>query len=64
MGFIPFTIIDFIDIFLVAGLLFCLYRATRGTNAPYILAGIIVLGAIGLVIYSLVPHKKNTIQTY
>lgn len=30
----------------------------------YILAGIIILGAIGLVIYSLVPHKKKTIQTY
>ena len=39
MGFIPFTLIDFIDIFLVACLMFGIYRATRGTNAPYIFFG-------------------------
>ena len=43
MGFIPFTLIDFIDIFLVAGLMFGIYRATRGTNAPYIFFGIIIV---------------------
>lgn len=43
MGFIPFSFIDFIDIFLVAGLLFLLYRVTRGTNTPYILVGIMII---------------------
>ena len=43
MGFIPFTLIDFIDIFLVASLMFGIYRATRGTNAPYIFFGIIIV---------------------
>ncbi len=43
MGFIPFTLIDFIDIFLVACLMFGIYRATRGTNAPYIFFGIIII---------------------
>ena len=43
MGFIPFTLIDFIDIFLVAGLMFAIYRATRGTSAPYIFFGIITI---------------------
>ena len=43
MGFIPFSFVDFIDIFLVAGLLFMLYRMTRGTNTPYILVGIMII---------------------
>lgn len=43
MGFIPFTLIDFIDIFLVASLMFGIYRATRGTSAPYIFFGIIII---------------------
>ena len=43
MGFIPFTLIDFIDIFLVAGMMFSIYRATRGTSAPYIFFGIIII---------------------
>ena len=43
MGFIPFTLIDFIDIFLVAGLMFAIYRATRGTSAPYLFFGILII---------------------
>ena len=43
MGFIPFTLIDFIDIFLVASLMFGIYRASRGTSAPYIFFGIITI---------------------
>ena len=43
MGFIPFTFIDLLDILLVAGLLFILYKAMRGTNAPYIMMGIIMV---------------------
>ena len=61
MGFIPFTIIDFIDIFLVAGLLFCLYRATRGTNAPYILAGIIMIYVVWVIVRALNMELLSTI---
>ncbi|MBP3482838.1 MAG: diadenylate cyclase CdaA [Alistipes sp.] len=43
MGFIPFSLIDLIDILLVAALMFGIYRATKGTNAPYILTGIIFI---------------------
>ena len=43
MGFIPFHIVDLIDILLVATLMFSIWRATKGTNAPYILTGIIVV---------------------
>lgn len=43
MGFIPFTFIDFLDIFLVACLLFVIYKAVRGTNAPYIMVGIVMV---------------------
>ena len=43
MGFIPFTFVDFIDILLVALIMFWIYRMTKGTNAPYILSGIIAI---------------------
>ena len=40
MGFIPFTFADVIDILLVASLFYGLYRAMKGTSAPYIMVGI------------------------
>ena len=43
MGFIPFTLIDLLDILLVAGLLFVVYKAMKGTNAPYIMVGIVMV---------------------
>ena len=43
MGFVPFTFIDFIDILLVAIVMYWIYRTTRGTNAPYIITGIIII---------------------
>ena len=49
MGFIPFTFVDFIDILLVALIMFWIYRMTKGTNAPYILSGIIALFLMGVV---------------
>ena len=36
MGFVPFTFIDFMDIILVAAIMYWIYRMTKGTNAPYI----------------------------
>lgn len=53
MGFVPFTFIDFIDIILVAAIMFWIYRATRGTNAPYIISGIIMIYLCGLIVRTL-----------
>ncbi len=61
MGFIPFSLVDFIDIFLVAGLVFLLYRATRGTNAPYILAGIVFIYIVWVVVRALNMELLSTI---
>ncbi len=61
MGFIPFTLVDFIDIFLVAGLIFGLYRATKGTNAPYILAGIVFIYIVWVVVRALNMELLSTI---
>ena len=53
MDFIPFTVIDFIDILLVASIVFGLYRMTRGTNAPYILTGIVVIYVLWIIVKAL-----------
>ena len=53
MGFVPFTFIDFIDIILVAAIMFWFYRATRGTNAPYIISGIIMIYLMWVVVRTL-----------
>lgn len=53
MGFVPFTFIDFIDITLVAAIMFWIYRATRGTNAPYIISGIIMIYLMWVVVRTL-----------
>ena len=53
MEFITFTFIDFVDIVLVAALLYWLYRMTRGTSAPYILSGIVVIYLVWMVVRTL-----------
>lgn len=53
MGFVPFTFIDSIDIILVAAIMFWIYRATRGTNAPYIISGIIMIYLMWVVVRTL-----------
>ena len=53
MGFVPFTFIDFIDIILVAAIMFWIYRATRGTNAPYIISWIIMIYLMWVVVRTL-----------
>lgn len=50
MGFIPFTFVDFIDIVLVATLFFALYRAMRGTSAPYIMVGIFMIYLVWILV--------------
>ena len=66
MDFIPFTLVDFIDILLVSLLLYGLYRATKGTNALYILSGIVliylawvVVNALNMELLSLSCHRLS-----
>ena len=61
MGFIPFTFIDFLDILLVAGLLFVVYRAMKGTNAPYIMVGIVMIYLAWVVVQALNMELLSTI---
>lgn len=61
MGFVPFTFIDFIDIILVAMIMFWIYRMTRGTNAPYILSGIIAIYLLWVVVRTLNMELLSTI---
>ena len=51
MGFVPFTFVDFIDIILVAVIMYWIYRMTKGTNAPYILSGIIAIYLLWVVVH-------------
>ncbi len=53
MGFVPFTFVDLIDIILVAVIMYWIYRMTRGTNAPYIFSGIIVIYLLWVVVRTL-----------
>lgn len=61
MGFVPFTFIDFVDIVLVATFMYWIYRATKGTNAPYIITGIIVIYLLWVVVKTLNMELLSTI---
>ena len=61
MGFVPFTFIDFIDIVLVAAIMYWIYRMTKGTNAPYILSGIIAIYLLWVVVKTLNMELLSTI---
>ena len=53
MGFIHIGIVDIIDIFLVAMMLYYLYRVTRGTNAFSIILGVAMLYLMYVVVRAL-----------
>ncbi len=53
MGFIHIGIIDVIDIFLVALMLYYLYRVTRGTSAFSIILGVVMLYLMYVVVRAL-----------
>ncbi len=61
MGFVPFTFVDFIDIILVAVIMYWIYRMTKGTNAPYILSGIIAIYLLWVVVRTLNMELFSTI---
>lgn len=53
MWFVPFSFRDLIDILLVAMIMYWIYRTTKGTNAPYILTGIIAIYLLWVVVKTL-----------
>ncbi len=53
MWFVPFSMRDLIDILLVAMIMYWIYRTTKGTNAPYILTGIIAIYMLWVVVKTL-----------
>lgn len=61
MGFVPFTFIDLVDIFFVALIMYWIYRTTRGTNAPYILTGIIIVYLLWVIVRTLNMELLSTI---
>ena len=61
MGFVPFSFIDAIDILLVALIMYLIYRTTKGTNAPYILSGIIAVYLLWGVVRTLNMELLSTI---
>ena len=50
MGFIDITLIDIIDILVVALIMFQIYRLTRGTNALRIVVGILIVYLLWIVV--------------
>ena len=61
MGFVPFTFIDLIDILLVAYIMYWIYRTTKGTNAPYIISGIVVVYLLWVIVRTLNMELLSTI---
>lgn len=53
MDFIHITFIDIVDIFLVALMMYYIYRVTRGTNAPSIITGIVILYLMWVIVRAL-----------
>ena len=53
MGFIQIGIIDIIDIFAIATILYYTYKITRGTQAPNILSGVLVIYLLWILVRAL-----------
>ncbi len=53
MGFLDFTLWDFLDIILVALIMYYVYKVTRGTQAPNIITGILVIYLLWIVVQAL-----------
>lgn len=61
MGFVPFTFIDLVDILFVAYIMYWIYRTTKGTNAPYIISGIIIVYLLWVIVKTLNMELLSTI---
>lgn len=62
MGFIPFGFIDFIDIFVVALIMYYIYKIARGTPAPSILSGILLIYIVWMIVDALQMQMLRAIM--
>jgi len=61
LGFLSFTLLDFIDILIVAVLLYQLYRVIKGTAAIYIFAGITLIYLFWMLVKAMHMQVLSTI---
>lgn len=61
MGFIRFTIIDFIDILVVALIMYYIYKVIRGSHSTNIVAGILLIYVIWIIVKALNMELLTTI---
>ncbi len=62
MGFISFTLIDIVDIVVVALLMYYIYKIARGTPAPSILSGILLIYILWMVVDALQMQMLRAIM--
>jgi uncharacterized protein (TIGR00159 family) len=62
MGFIPFTLIDAVDILVVALIMYYIYKIARGTPAPSILTGILLIYILWMVVDALQMQMLRAIM--
>lgn len=62
MGFIPFEFIDAIDILVVALIMYYIYKIARGTPAPSILTGIMLIYILWMVVDALQMQMLRAIM--
>ncbi len=62
MGFISFTFIDIIDIVVVALIMYYIYKIARGTPAPSILTGILLIYILWMVVDALQMQMLRAIM--
>lgn len=62
MGFISFTLIDIIDIVVVALIMYYIYKIARGTPAPSILTGILLIYILWMVVDALQMQMLRAIM--
>ena len=62
MDFIRFTVVDVIDIVLVAVIMYQIYKLTRGTHAPSILTGVLLICLMWVVVRALHMELLSSIM--
>jgi len=62
MDFIQITAVDIIDIVLVAVIMYQIYKLTKGTNAPSILTGILLIYLLWVIVRTLHMELMKTIM--
>lgn len=60
-SFIPITFIDILDIVAIATLMYYFYKLARGTQAPYILTGVIIIYVFWIIVRALNMEMLSSI---